>query len=281
MKYTLRFTLLSIFILLASCKEKPTTADDATALGDTITTASGLKYLYLKKGNGQKIEMGSMVVSYTDLYIKELDSLLWTTSTMHDSVFKFIQEKETMIKGFTELNSYLVEGDEVVAVLPDSIAYGKEDHNGLPGGSTLVYDPYVVKKVTPKKEDITDTLVQIIKTQKVDDALRFYEEERDKAAQGSFHTDVDLIYMGLLTELAQDSLATEILQVADYMEAETSDPNTLFMLQRVQVYALQMQGKLEEALAEAQTYAANSDAENEAYWQNRLAELQALVAEGE
>ena len=281
MKYTLRFTLLSIFILLASCKEKPTTADDATALGDTITTSSGLKYLYLKKGNGQKIEMGSMVVSYTDLYIKELDSLLWTTSTMHDSVFKFIQEKETMIKGFTELNSYLVEGDEVVAVLPDSIAYGKEDHNGLPGGSTLVYDPYVVKKVTPKKEDITDTLVQIIKTQKVDDALRFYEEERDKAAQGSFHTDVDLIYMGLLTELVQDSLATEILQVADYMEAQTSDSNTLFALQTVQVYALQMQGKLEEALAEAQTYAANTDAENEAYWQNRLAELQALVDEGE
>ena len=279
MKYTLRFTLLSIFILLASCKEKPTTADDATALGDTITTASGLKYLYLKKGNGQKIEMGSMVVSYTDLYIKELDSLLWTTSTMHDSVFKFIQEKETMIKGFTELNSYLVEGDEVVAVLPDSIAYGKEDHNGLPGGSTLVYDPYVVKKVTPKKEDIVDTLVQIIKTQKVDDALRFYEEERDKAAQGSFHTDVDLIYMGLLTELVQDSLATEILQVADYMEAQTSDSNTLFALQTVQVYALQMQGKLEEALAEAQTYAANTDAENEAYWQNRLAELEALVDE--
>ena len=279
MKYTLRFTLLSIFILLASCKEKPTTADDATALGDTITTASGLKYLYLKKGNGQKIEMGSMVVSYTDLYIKELDSLLWTTSTMHDSVFKFIQEKETMIKGFTELNSYLVEGDEVVAVLPDSIAYGKEDHNGLPGGSTLVYDPYVVKKVTPKKEDITDTLVQIIKTQKVDDALRFYEVERDKAAQGSFHTDVDLIYMGLLTELVQDSLATEILQVADYMEAQTSDSNTLFALQTVQVYALQMQGKLEEALAEAQTYAANTDAENEAYWQNRLAELEALVDE--
>ena len=279
MKYTLRFTLLSIFILLASCKEKPTTADDATALGDTITTASGLKYLYLKKGNGQKIEMGSMVVSYTDLYIKELDSLLWTTSTMHDSVFKFIQEKETMIKGFTELNSYLVEGDEVVAVLPDSIAYGKEDHNGLPGGSTLVYDPYVVKKVTPKKEDITDTLVQIIKTQKVDNALRFYEEERDKAAQGSFHTDVDLIYMGLLTELVQDSLATEILQVADYMEAQTSDSNTLFALQTVQVYALQMQGKLEEALAEAQTYAANTDAENEAYWQNRLAELEALVDE--
>ena len=281
MKYTLRFTLLSIFILLASCKEKPTTADDATALGDTITTSSGLKYLYLKKGNGQKIEMGSMVVSYTDLYIKELDSLLWTTSTMHDSVFKFIQEKETMIKGFTELNSYLVEGDEVVAVLPDSIAYGKEDHNGLPGGSTLVYDPYVVKKVTPKKEDIVDTLVQIIKTQKVDNALRFYEEERDKAAQGSFHTDVDLIYMGLLTELVQDSLATEILQVADYMEAQTSDSNTLFALQTVQVYALQMQGKLEEALAEAQTYAANTDAENEAYWQNRLAELQALVDEGE
>lgn len=279
MKYTLRFTLLSIFILLASCKEKPTTADDATALGDTITTASGLKYLYLKKGNGQKIEMGSMVVSYTDLYIKELDSLLWTTSTMHDSVFKFIQEKETMIKGFTELNSYLVEGDEVVAVLPDSIAYGKEDHNGLPGGSTLVYDPYVVKKVTPKKEDIVDTLVQIIKTQKVDNALRFYEEERDKAAQGSFHTDVDLIYMGLLTELVQDSLATEILQVADYMEAQTSDSNTLFALQTVQVYALQMQGKLEEALAEAQTYAANTDAENEAYWQNRLAELEALVDE--
>ena len=56
-------------------------------LNDTITTLSGLKYIFLKEGKGRKIEIGSKVKAYTDLYINDADTIFWTTSTEKDSIF--------------------------------------------------------------------------------------------------------------------------------------------------------------------------------------------------
>ncbi len=65
---------------------------------------------------------------------------------------QFIHGKTRLIKGFSELNNYLSEGDEVVAILPDSLAYGKAGRNGMPGGATLIYKPYIVRSVSEPEE---------------------------------------------------------------------------------------------------------------------------------
>ena len=82
-------SLLFIIIFIFSCNRTSEKADKKNALGDTIQTSSGLKYYYLKRGDGKKIEKTSKVSVYTDLYMNDSDSVFWTTSTAADfSTFK-------------------------------------------------------------------------------------------------------------------------------------------------------------------------------------------------
>ena len=95
--------------------------------------------MFLKVGKGRKIEIGSKVKAYYDLYINDADTIDESTSTEKDSIFEFVHGKTPLIKGFSELNNYLIEGDEVIAIIPDSLAYGEESNE------TLIYKPYIVK----------------------------------------------------------------------------------------------------------------------------------------
>lgn len=52
--------------------------------------------------------------------------MIWSTDEEPDSVFSFVQSGTGLIKGALELYPLLQEGDEVVAIMPDSIAYGSK-----------------------------------------------------------------------------------------------------------------------------------------------------------
>jgi len=136
---------ISAIIGLASCQHR-NTQSLKSELGDTIQTASGLKYLYLKKGNGPEIVPGAKVGTYLSLKVK--DSVVWNTNELPDSLFTFVADSTRLIKGFTEVSLLLREGDEIIAVLPDSLAYGAKGAGDLiPPHSTLVYDQFKVVSV--------------------------------------------------------------------------------------------------------------------------------------
>jgi FKBP-type peptidyl-prolyl cis-trans isomerase len=46
---------------------------------------------------------------------------------MPDSLFTFVAGYSRVIKDFVEVSLLLREGDEIVAILPDSIAYGAKE----------------------------------------------------------------------------------------------------------------------------------------------------------
>ncbi|MCU4173623.1 FKBP-type peptidyl-prolyl cis-trans isomerase [Carboxylicivirga sp. N1Y90] len=144
MKVTLMIAVcLSLFA--TSCQFKQG-AEGSSDLGDTIQTASGLKYLYLKKGDGPKVVSGAKVG--TLLSLKVGDSVVWNSFEEPDSLFSFTADSTRLIKGFTEVVSYLRQGDEIIAVLPDSLAYGaKGAGDVIPPYATLVYDQFKVVKV--------------------------------------------------------------------------------------------------------------------------------------
>ncbi len=137
--------LVIIGLLIASCNYGGG-ASSETQLGDTIQTASGLKYLYLKKGDGPKVVPGAKVGTYLSLMVN--DSVVWNTNELPDSLFNFVADSTRLIKGFTEVSLLLREGDEIVAVLPDSLAYGAKGAGDIiPPFSTLIYDQFKVVKV--------------------------------------------------------------------------------------------------------------------------------------
>ncbi len=132
-------------VLFSSCMYKSGQTSTVT-IGDTIQTASGLKYLYLKKGQGPHVVPGANVGTYLSLKVN--DSVVWNTDELPDSLFIFVADSTRLIKGFTEVSLLLREGDEIVAILPDSLAYGaKGAGDVIPPFATLIYDQFKVVKV--------------------------------------------------------------------------------------------------------------------------------------
>ncbi|MCU4155675.1 FKBP-type peptidyl-prolyl cis-trans isomerase [Carboxylicivirga sp. A043] len=143
MKSFLAFAIAAF--ILASCQLK-SSQSDVKKEDNVIQTASGLQYYYIKKGDGPKVVPGSRVGTYLSLKVK--DSVVWNTNELPDSLFTFVADSTRLIKGFTEVSLLLREGDEIVAILPDSLAYGaKGAGDVIPPHATLIYDVFKVVKV--------------------------------------------------------------------------------------------------------------------------------------
>lgn len=143
------FFFVGLTLVLFSCKSQKRSAEQASEKKiDTLETASGLRYYYVKKGDGQEVEPGSTVGAFLNLRVK--DKVVWTTASAPDSLFTFTAGRTRLIKGFTEMALLLREGDEVVAIMPPSIAYGSKGMAGfVPPNATIVYAPFRIVKVTP------------------------------------------------------------------------------------------------------------------------------------
>lgn len=187
------FLIASTLVLsLNACQFKPNAQQLDGAQKDTIETASGLKYYFVKKGNGRKIEKGCNVSTYLSLQVK--DSVVWNTNELPDSLFTFIADYTGLIKGFTEMSLLLREGDEVVAFLPHSIAYGEKGAgNVIPPYATLVYDQFKVVRVDAPKLFLTDTLYRVIKKDGINAVLSTYERIVSGPNAEQYHKDEEQV----------------------------------------------------------------------------------------
>lgn len=262
-------TLTLSFLFLLSC-ESEKKIERNIIIGDTITTASGLKYIYLKEGSGRKAETGSKIKVYTDLYLNDADTTIWRTANDKDSVFTFIHRKTSLIKGFTELYDYLYEGDEVIAILPDSLAYGEKGRGTVPPRATLVYKPLIVKYVSEPKESLIDTLLAITRKDKASTAISFYEKALKGELSTSYHTELEDV-VDVLNEFRKDSSYVAMEVFSNYFSSKDMDDSMKQMVSFYSVSALQQQGKIEEAIKLVQPL--TKQKLNQDYWKNLLTDL--------
>ncbi len=217
MKYTI-ILIMAITIGFTACNPGGKTKNE-TAAFDTITKESGLKYYYLKKGNGSKIQPGSKVDTYLSLMVN--DSLIWNTDQMPDSIFSFVADNTPLIKGFTEVVSYLREGDEIVAILPYQIAYGKYGRGAMiPAKATLVYNQFKVKKVYPPKKSMADILFKTLKDEGFNSMISMSKEITE--AKHPDYLIGESQWVKLWRLLDEASMNKEALQVLDHYKSEKS-----------------------------------------------------------
>ena len=177
---------------ICSCNTKPK-ATNEIALGDTLTSESGLQYIYLKKGKGRKIETGSAVGTYLSLKVQ--DSVIWNTNELPDSLFTYVANYSRLIKGFTEMTMLLREGDEVIAILPDSLAYGAKGAGDIiPPHATIVYDQFKVISVGEPKLFLSDTLLAIFKAKGADKSIAKYKEIINGLDSTKYHTASEQLF---------------------------------------------------------------------------------------
>ena len=271
------FLLLLTSIFVISCNSTTDKANKENALGDTIQTPSGLKYYYLKQGEGRKIAARSKVQVYTDLYLNNDDTVFWTTSTAPDSMFSFYHKRTSLINGFSELHDYLVEGDEIIAILPDSIAYGKEGRNGVPPAATLVYNPLVIKSVSEPKELLSDSLYAIIKSDGVQMASAAYDRIISSDEKEAFHQDDDLLVNDLLRNLSRDSLFIETEAFANFLLSRLEDNMHHRTLAFYAASAAEQQGNFEMAISYLDPWVVKEP--EQPWWQNKINELKSKIKE--
>src|SRR5690554_3551739 len=105
---------------------------------DTITTASGLKYVIWKKGNGEQAEAGDNVsVHYAG---RLLDGSPFDDSYKRGQPFTFPLGGGRVIRGWDEGIAYLNVGDSATLIIPSELGYGAADRPTIPANSTLVFD---------------------------------------------------------------------------------------------------------------------------------------------
>lgn len=106
---------------------------------DTLTTASGLKYIVVKKGDGPKAENGKTVdVHYTGFL---MDGRTFDSSVERGEPISFPLGQGMVIKGWEEGIALMNVGDKIRLIIPSELGYGANGAGGvIPPNATLLFD---------------------------------------------------------------------------------------------------------------------------------------------
>ena len=167
MKNILIFIILFIF-----------SASLAIAQTDTVTTASGLKYIVIKEGKGRAAENGKAVeVHYTGTLV---DGKKFDSSRDRGEPIEFVLGAGQVIKGWDEGIALMRVGGKMKLIIPPDLAYGSNAIGELiPANSTLIFDVELIS-VHTAKIPIIDTLMTVILSKNVNTAIEVYYNLKDE-----------------------------------------------------------------------------------------------------
>jgi len=210
-----------------------------------IQTESGLQYKYNAKGNGQKVEEGSLVKAKLSLMVE--DSVVWTTYNSPDSIFSFVVGYSSVIKGFEEMALLMREGDDVYVSIPDSLAYGSTGAgNVIPPNATIVYNVYEMVSVSAPKKMLMDTLGPAFQAGGAAQLVEVFESLNESGQTENYHMSLEFVepFIGQLTQARQLESVEAIVSSFEKADWE-GDRN---MLSYYQIVSLEGQGRIDDAL---------------------------------
>lgn len=131
---------------------------------DTITTASGLQYIIVKKGNSKNktAKAGELVTVHYSGYFR--NGMLFDSSVKRGQAIKFTLGKGQVIKGWDEALQLMRAGDQFRVIIPYQLAYGEKGRGqSIPPKSDLIFDVELINnqaeiKIEPYNTKGKDTI---------------------------------------------------------------------------------------------------------------------------
>jgi hypothetical protein len=133
--------------LLALAIGAPVAAQDRPAIGETITTESGLVYKFTQLGKGPQPQTGDLMIIHGIGTLAD-GKEFWNTRT-EGSPYEYTLGVDSVIRGFSEGMRAVREGDRIVITMKPELAYGARERPGIPANSTLTFD-YEILAVKPR-----------------------------------------------------------------------------------------------------------------------------------
>jgi peptidylprolyl isomerase len=108
------------------------------AVGEAVTTASGLSYKFTKLGTGPRPEPGDLMVihgigMFTD------GKEFWNTRT-DEAPYEYTFGVDRLIRGFEEGMKVAREGDRMLITMKPELGYGERGNRDIPPNTTIVFD---------------------------------------------------------------------------------------------------------------------------------------------
>ena len=117
--------------------------------GDTVTTASGLKYVDVTVGEGAKPAVGNLISAHYTGWL--LDGTKFDSSKDRGQPLEFPVGQGRVIKGWDEGLLSMNVGGHRMMIIPPDLAYGERGTPGgpIPPNATLVFEVELVSINTP------------------------------------------------------------------------------------------------------------------------------------
>ncbi len=138
---------------------------------DTITTASGLKYIMIKENkSGEIAAAGTQATVHYSGYFK--DGKMFDSSVERGQPFKVKVGKGQVIKGWDEGLALLRKGEKAKLFIPYTLGYGEQGYGPIPAKAELIFDVEIVDVQAPVVPVLYD--VSKLEAQKTASGLQYY-----------------------------------------------------------------------------------------------------------
>ena len=108
----------------------------SASASDTLVTASGLKYVRVKEGNGIHPQAGQSVKV---IYSRKSSTGRVVESNEGSKPFKFQVDNHEVIPGWDEAVKLMSKGEKWYCVIPSELAYGKKGVEGVIAPNATLY----------------------------------------------------------------------------------------------------------------------------------------------
>ncbi len=105
---------------------------------DTLHTTSGLQYIVVEEGQGERPEKGHVLVVHYAAYLS--DGTLFDSSVKRSEPLRFVLGAGQVLEGLDIGFSLLKKGSKARLIIPPYLAYGDEGEGPVPPGETVVFD---------------------------------------------------------------------------------------------------------------------------------------------
>ncbi|OEK04318.1 FKBP-type peptidyl-prolyl cis-trans isomerase [Roseivirga misakiensis] len=177
--------ILAGFSLTSACDG----SGSSTSSSDTTFLESGVKFTYLEKGNGPKVDSLKRVTTHINLMVG--NDTVWSTREPGQDVFKFFAKKTSLIDGFDEAVMYAKEGDRLSIIVPPELGYKDKPNGPIPANSTLHFDITFLEVENPK-QFLSEVLIPVYQANGVEGMIEHYKGlDADSA---SYYLDMEEWY---------------------------------------------------------------------------------------
>lgn len=172
LKKTLNLCFILLFTSLAAFTSSCSGDSASGSTSDTTFLESGVKFIYLERGDGLEVDSLMHVTTHINLMVGE--DTVWSTVGPGQQKFAFDAQKSSLIAGFDEAVMYAKKGDRMLIIIPPELGYGAQPNGAIPANSTLTFDIDFLDVEMPKIF-LSEVLFPVYQTGGVDGLINHYQ----------------------------------------------------------------------------------------------------------